>query len=130
MGVEGDVRKCCPHALLFGGEISRISAQSKWGKKMNNNTLDRRAALRLSALLLLVGQILYVLVTLLHTGGDANNHPVIFASYAASDTWTAVHVAQFFCTAILLAGLLGLSSRSILRPNRLDGLLVLLPHAR
>ncbi len=62
----------------------------------------------MSAWLLLAGQILYVLITLLHTGGEANNHPAIFAAYAASSTWTAVHVAQFACTAIMLAGLLAL----------------------
>ena len=75
---------------------------------MNYPTLDQRAALRLSASLLLVGQVLYVLITLLHTGGEANNHPAIFSAYAASGTWTAVHVAQFACTALMLAGLLAL----------------------
>ncbi len=64
--------------------------------------------LRLPATLLLAGQLLYVLVTLVHTGGDANNHPVIFAAYAASGIWTAVHLGQFACMAILLAGLLAL----------------------
>lgn len=59
-------------------------------------------------MLLLIGQILYVLVTLLHAGGEANDHPAIFAAYAASDVWTAVHVAQFACMALLLAGLLAL----------------------
>ncbi len=49
------------------------------------------------------------MVTLFHTGGDANNHPAIFAAYAGSGTWTAVHVAQFVCMAILIAGLLALS---------------------
>ena len=74
---------------------------------MNNRTLSE--LLRLSATLLLVGQVLYVVVTLFHTGGDANNHPVIFAAYAASSSWTVVHVAQFLCMAILIAGLLALS---------------------
>src|SRR3954470_22997329 len=69
-----------------------------------------RTSLRLSATLLLVGQLLYVLVTLLHTGGEANNHPAIFAAYAGSGIWTAVHVAQFACMATMLAGLLGLFS--------------------
>ena len=73
-----------------------------------NNTTDR-AAFRLSATLLLVGQILYVVVTLLHTGGEANDHPAIFAAYAASGIWTAVHAAQFVCLAIMLAGLFALS---------------------
>ena len=69
-----------------------------------------RMSLRLSATLLLVGQLLYVVVTLLHTGGDANNHPAIFAAYAGSGIWTAVHVAQFACMLIMLGGLLALFS--------------------
>ncbi len=69
-----------------------------------------RPLLRLSATLLLIGQLLYVVITLLHTGGEANHHPAIFAAYAGSGIWTAVHVAQFACMAILLAGLLGLFS--------------------
>lgn len=39
-----------------------------------------RLSLRLSATLLLVGQLLYIVVTQFHTGGDANNHPAIFAA--------------------------------------------------
>src|SRR3954470_6797141 len=69
-----------------------------------------RTSLRLSATLLLVGQLLYVVVTFLHAGGEANNHPAIFAAYAGSGIWTAVHVAQFACMATMLAGLLGLFS--------------------
>jgi hypothetical protein len=73
---------------------------------MNNRTV--RQSLRLSATLLLVGQLLYIVITQLHTGGDANNHPAIFAAYAGSGIWTAVHVGQFAAMAILLAGLLAL----------------------
>ena len=74
---------------------------------MNDRTVS--PLLRLSATLLLEGQVLYVVVTLFHTGGDANKHPAIFAAYAASGSWTAVHVAQFACMAMLLAGLLALA---------------------
>ncbi|MGZ3506577.1 MAG: hypothetical protein ACXVAW_18790 [Vulcanimicrobiaceae bacterium] len=74
---------------------------------MKDGTFDR-TALRLSATLLLVGQVLYVLVTLLHTGGEANHHSAIFAAYADSEIWTAVHVAQFACMTIFLAGLFAL----------------------
>ena len=69
-----------------------------------------RTSLRLSATMLLVGQVLYVVVTLMHTGGEANNHPAIFAAYAGSGIWTAVHVAQFACLVIMLGGLLALFS--------------------
>jgi len=74
---------------------------------MNSWTFDR-SSLRLSTTLLLVGQLLYVVVTLLHTGGEANNHHAIFAAYADSAAWTAVHAAQFMCMAIFLGGLFAL----------------------
>jgi hypothetical protein len=74
---------------------------------MNTGTFDR-PSLRLAATLLLAGQLLYVVITLFHTGGEGNNHPAIFAAYAASEIWTAVHVAQFACMAIMLAGLVAL----------------------
>jgi hypothetical protein len=67
-----------------------------------------RTSLRLAATLLLAGQILYIVVTQFHTGGDANDHPAIFAAYAGSGIWKGVHVAQFASMAILLAGLLAL----------------------
>jgi hypothetical protein len=70
---------------------------------------DVLRSLRRSAALLLAGQLLYVAVTLFHADGPANDHRAVFAEYAASGTWTAVHVAQFACMAIMLAGLLGLS---------------------
>lgn len=67
-----------------------------------------RSSLRLAATLLLVGQLLYILLTQLHAGGDANDHAAVFAAYAASGIWTAVHLGQFAAMAILLAGLLAL----------------------
>ena len=73
---------------------------------MNNSTL--RQSLRLSATLLLVGQLLYIVVTQFHADGDANIHPAVFAEYAGSGIWTAVHLGQFAGMAILLAGLLAL----------------------
>jgi len=76
---------------------------------MNSTALDRKSV-RISATLLLVGQLLYIAITQMHAGGDANNHPAIFAAYARSEIWTAVHVGQFAATAILLAGLFALSS--------------------
>ncbi|MGW2895015.1 hypothetical protein ACWDAO_10425 [Streptomyces sp. NPDC001212] len=70
--------------------------------------LARRTSLRLSATLLLVGQLLYIVVTQFHTDGDANNHPAVFTEYAGSGSWTAVHLGQFAGMAVLLAGLVAL----------------------
>ena len=67
--------------------------------------IDRKT-LRLSAVLLVVGFIFYVVVGLLHAGGPPNNHPVVFAIYASSASWTAVHLGQFVGMAVIIAGLL------------------------
>jgi hypothetical protein len=67
-----------------------------------------RASLRLSATLLLAGQLLYIVATQFHEGGTANDHPAIFAKYASSGDWKGVHVAQFAAFAILIAGLIAL----------------------
>jgi hypothetical protein len=68
-----------------------------------------RTSLRLSAMLLLVGQLLYIVVSQFHTDREAaNNHPAVFAEYAGNEIWTAVHLGQFAGMAILLAGLLAL----------------------
>ena len=68
-----------------------------------------RNLLRLSATLLIVGQLLYIVVTQFHADGPANNHTAVFAEYASSGIWTAVHLGQFAGMAILIAGLLALS---------------------
>ncbi|MBX3431234.1 MAG: hypothetical protein KF779_16730 [Hyphomonadaceae bacterium] len=73
---------------------------------MDNTLKPRLAALRPAALLLLAGQILYVAFTLLHAGGNANDHHSIFAIYAEDDAWFAVHAGQFGAMAILLTGLI------------------------
>jgi hypothetical protein len=64
--------------------------------------------LRLAAVLLIAGFVLFVTMTLFHPGGPANNHRVIFAEYAASTSWNAVHLGQFAGVALLVAGLLAL----------------------
>ncbi|MFN8590549.1 MAG: hypothetical protein U0031_03730 [Thermomicrobiales bacterium] len=75
---------------------------------MSANANTDVPALRLAAALLLFGQLLYIVITQFHTGGDANNHPAIFTAYAASGIWTAVHLGQFAAMAILIAGLIAL----------------------
>jgi hypothetical protein len=67
-----------------------------------------RSSLRLSATLILTGQLLFIVVTLFHADGHANDHRSVFAEYARSGSWKAVHLTQFAAIAILLAGLLAL----------------------
>src|SRR6476659_9120655 len=71
-------------------------------------TPARGTSLRLPTTLLLAGQLLYIVVTLLHTGGHANDHHEVFAEYAASGSWTLVHLGQFAGMAVFLSGLLAL----------------------
>jgi hypothetical protein len=70
-------------------------------------TIDRTSLLR-AATVLLAGQLLYIVVTQFHTGGDANDHRTVFAKYADSGSWKAVHLTQFAGIAILVAGLIAL----------------------
>lgn len=72
-------------------------------------TMVDRATLRLAAGLLLAGQVLYIVVTQFHTGGPANDHPVIFGDYAGSGDWAGVHAGQFGGAALLAAGLIALA---------------------
>ena len=72
------------------------------------NRVSAQAAMRISAALLLAGQLLYIVITQFHADGVANDPPSVFAEYAGSGIWTAVHIGQFVATAILLAGLFAL----------------------
>ncbi len=70
------------------------------------NQVDR-SALRLAAGLQLFGALVYLISGILHPAReDANNHTAVFAEYAASTQWTAVHLGQFIGMAIIIAGLL------------------------
>jgi len=92
---------CIPAATAvhsLGYEGSKIAERGGF-------MIDRKT-LRLSAVLLVVGFIFYVVVGLLHAGGPANNHPVVFGIYASSASWTAVHLGQFVGMAVIIAGLL------------------------
>ncbi len=66
--------------------------------------LSERALLRLAGGLLLGGFLVYFIATRFHPSGDENDHPVIFAKYAASDPWVGVHVGQFAGMILALAG--------------------------
>jgi hypothetical protein len=85
----------------FGGNAERSAV-------MTSRTFS--SSFRLPAGLLLGGQLLYIVVTQFHPGiGEtATNQPAVFAEYAASGSWTAVHAGQFAAMAVLLAGLFGL----------------------
>src|SRR3954451_18664485 len=65
--------------------------------------------LRVAAILLLAGVVVTAVAGFLHPEGpDANDHPAVFALYAASHSWTAVHLGQFLGMVIIIFGLLAL----------------------
>jgi hypothetical protein len=71
--------------------------------------VPQRATLRLAAALLLAGELLSLVVGAFHPDREsANDHPAVFAEYAASATWTAVHLGQFAGLTVVVAGLLAL----------------------
>src|SRR5919202_1365633 len=86
-------------------------APPRYGRREGACAMDPRTAertsLRLAATVLFVGELLTLLVGLLHPAREpANDHPAAFAEYAASGPWTAVHLGQFAGLAVIIAGLL------------------------
>ena len=68
-----------------------------------------RDSVRLAAVLLLAGVVVTAIAGFLHVeGADANDHQSIFAIYAASQSWTAVHLGQFIGMVIIIFGLVAL----------------------
>jgi hypothetical protein len=68
-----------------------------------------REAVRLAAVLLFAGVLVTAIAGFLHPeGADANDHRTIFAIYAASQSWTAVHLGQFIGMVIITFGLVAL----------------------
>ncbi|MCG2623779.1 hypothetical protein LVY72_17940 [Arthrobacter sp. I2-34] len=78
------------------------------------------SAIRPAAGLVLAGVVLSVAAGLLHPDQQpANDHPAVFAEYAASTDWTAVHLGQFVGMAVFIAGLAALYPALGLRPGGL-----------
>lgn len=63
--------------------------------------------LRLSAALIFISSLVSIIGASLHPSReDPNNYTAVFAEYAHSNNWTAVHLLQFVGLALLIAGLL------------------------
>jgi len=64
-------------------------------------------ALTLSGALLLSGLIVNAIQRMiLHPSGAEDDHPAIFAAYAASDAWVGTHLAEFVLLLVAFTGLL------------------------
>jgi hypothetical protein len=67
--------------------------------------LSRSALLRLAGSLLVGGILLNVVVEAFHPSTeDLNDHARVFAEYARSDAWQAIHLGQFAAGLIAIAG--------------------------
>jgi hypothetical protein len=72
--------------------------------------IDRKS-LRFSAILLVVGVVMFILVTVLfHPGGIPNDDAGTFRAYANSTYWYLIHTIQFAGNVIIILGLLALFS--------------------
>jgi hypothetical protein len=72
----------------------------------SDNTIDR-AALRLAAVILLLGALVFLAAGFLHPSREpANNHAAVFIEYAGSAQWTNIHLGQFVGMLVMIAGLL------------------------
>ena len=68
-----------------------------------------RTAVRTGSTLLLGGLIAEYVVTSLHAAHEnPNDHHAVFAEYAASDNWIAVHLGQFAAGLVVIAGIITL----------------------
>lgn len=68
-------------------------------------TEDRRG-LRLSGVLLFSGIVVNTVSTLIHPSGDEDDHQAIFAEYADSGSWEAVHIGQFIGGLLIAAAVI------------------------
>jgi hypothetical protein len=66
-----------------------------------------RTLLRLSAILLLIGEVVYLVAEQFHPEGGVTAKDV-FISYANASLWTLIHVAQFVGSTLVIFGLLAL----------------------
>jgi hypothetical protein len=84
--------------------MATLSARSQRGRA------EVRRLLVVAGALLVAGLAVSVVAELFHPSREpANDHPAVFAEYAASTDWLWVHDAQFAAAAILVAGLLVLT---------------------
>ena len=77
---------------------------------MDTRIGDEAITTRIGAIALPLGVILFVVVTaVFHPHREAPmDNPAIFMEYAESDSWVAVHLAQWFAALLLIAGFVAL----------------------
>jgi uncharacterized membrane protein HdeD (DUF308 family) len=93
-------------------------------RRMDAPTGADAIATRIGALALPLAIIVYVVSTAIHPSReDVMDNPAIFMEYAQSDSWIAVHLAQWFAALLLFGGLVALYS-SITRRSEAGAVVV------
>src|SRR5215210_3274064 len=87
----------------------------RWGPRVEEDVMDARMraeaiTARIGAIALPLGVILFVVVTaIFHPHREAPmDNPAVFMEYAQSDSWVAIHLAQWFAALLLIGGLVAL----------------------
>src|SRR5215207_2568118 len=76
-------------------------------KPKENGLVNDRTSFRVASALILGGELLFIAAGIFHPDRvPANEHPAVFAEYASSANWGAVHMGQFVGMAVLLIGLI------------------------
>ena len=85
--------------------------------------MDDRSSFRLASALVFGGELLYFGAGQFHPGSvPPNQHPEVFAEYANSAYWGAVHMGQFMGMAVLLSGVVLLALGLAKKGGTLDSL--------
>src|SRR5438067_13768783 len=91
-----------------GRAISAVRHRSSTNFK-ENGLVNDRTSFRLASALIFGGELLFIGAGIFHPDRvPANQHPEVFAEYANSAYWGAVHMGQFAGIAVLLAGIIAL----------------------
>jgi hypothetical protein len=65
----------------------------------------QRPLIRIGSIAFLAGAIIAIVFTTIHPSTeDPSNHSLVFAEYASSDSWIAIHVGQFAGVIMVFAG--------------------------
>jgi hypothetical protein len=91
--------------------------------------MSDRALLRMAAVAIPIGVVVQILMETLHpSNADPNDSAAAFQEYAASNTWTIVHIGQFFA-ALLVALALVTLAQSLTRQGGVAGALAVTPQS-
>jgi hypothetical protein len=80
--------------------------------------MAERSTTRIGAVALVLGLLVLLVAEPLHPSQeDPMDHPAVFAEYARSELWVAVHLGEYVAFLLLLGGLVALSYATTTRPG-------------